>query len=304
MRLLLALAAFATVMLSSCGSYTPIRTHFNKGAHFYSQENYEGAIREYRLALEEDPLDHRARFNLAVSLEAMEETAAARAEYEAILAQNPDDLRANINLAVIEIEANETESGHARLARMIALHPTLPAPRIALATQHFREGREAEAEALARQGLALDSTDVEANHLLAEILVRRATDAPVSDGAAAALLDEAREKLRLVLKYEPDDLAALLTLGRLERRAGNVEASRGFYRRVLLQKRTSLEAHLALAAIAEESGEHDLAVHHLWQARALDPKHPELANVSERLVHLYEILRREESEQPETRLSH
>lgn len=49
---------------------TPIRTHFNKGVYEYSAGDYDAAISEFRLAIEEDPGDRRARFNLAEALEA------------------------------------------------------------------------------------------------------------------------------------------------------------------------------------------------------------------------------------------
>ena len=75
-------------------TYTPVRTHFNKGVRLYDEENYSGAGREYRLAIEEDPMDHRAHFNLAMTLEEQGRTDLARAEYEWILSVRPDDLRA------------------------------------------------------------------------------------------------------------------------------------------------------------------------------------------------------------------
>ena len=97
-------AAAALLLLApACASYTPIRTHFNKGVQLYGEENWSGAAREYRLALEDDPMDHRARFNLAMTHEKMERPDLAREEYQWILSVRPDDLRASVNLAASEL---------------------------------------------------------------------------------------------------------------------------------------------------------------------------------------------------------
>src|SRR5262245_20426779 len=105
----------ASLALGGCATYTPIQTHINKGVRLYNEKNYSGAAREYRLALEEDPLDYRARFNLAMSLEELGRKDQAREEYEWILSQRPGDLRATVNLAGMDIEAGDRDAGYARL---------------------------------------------------------------------------------------------------------------------------------------------------------------------------------------------
>jgi tetratricopeptide (TPR) repeat protein len=62
-------AAILLVLLAAgCGTYSPLDSHYNRGVEFYDQGRLADAIREYQLALEEDPENYRARYNLAVAL--------------------------------------------------------------------------------------------------------------------------------------------------------------------------------------------------------------------------------------------
>ena len=276
------LGAVAAALLASCATYTPIRTHFNQGVRLYEEENWAGAAREYRLALEEDPCDHRARFNLAVTLEEMGRTDLARAEYEWIIANRPGDLRASANLAAIEIEEGNKEAGYARLQALVDRYETMAMPRVALASHYVRDGRTEEALVLVRQALEIDSSDIEANFLLGRILEER-SDFP---GARAAY-----EKS---LANAPNDVASLLALGRVERATGKPDLARSYYRRAAGRNRNSLEAHRALAQMAEESGSLEEAVRHLWEVRRLE-KEPSSQTWSD-LLRLYEALARQAQE--------
>jgi Flp pilus assembly protein TadD len=276
------LAAVLAVLAAGCSTTpSPVRTHFNQGVRLYAEENYPGAAREYRLALEEDPLDHRARFNLAVTLEEMERTDLARAEYEWILSVRPEDLRASANLAAIDIETGNAEAGYARLQGLVDRYPTMAMPRVALATHYFREGRLDEAEMLVFQAVKIDGSDIEANFLHGQILEKRGQ------------LVEARASYERALKNAPNDVASLMALGRVERASGRPDLARSYLRRAVSRRRNSLEAHRALAELEEEAGNFEAAAGHLWEVRRLDREGAD--RVSSDLARVYrELLRREE----------
>jgi tetratricopeptide (TPR) repeat protein len=276
------LTAVLSALVAGCSTTpSPVRTHFNKGVLLYDDENYAGAAREYRLALEEDPLDHRARFNLAVTLEEMERTDLARAEYEWILSVRPEDLRASANLAAIDIETGNAEAGYARLQGLVDRYQTMAMPRVALATHYFREGRLDEAEMLVFQALKIDGSDIEANFLHGQILEKRGQ------------LAEARASYERALKNAPNDVASLLALGRVERALGRPDLARSYLRRAVSRRRNSLEAHRALAELEEEAGNLEAAAGHLWELRRLDREGAD--RVSSDLTRVYrELLRREE----------
>jgi Tfp pilus assembly protein PilF len=286
---LLALAVF--VSACSTPSSCP-QGHFERGVRLYGEDNFEGAAREYRLAIEDDPMDIRAHFNLAVTLEEMKRPDLAREEYAWILSVRPEDLRASVNLAAMEIESGQREIGYSRLEGVVARYPTLAMPRVALATHYYREDRMEEAENLVRDGLAKDPSDIEGNFLLGTILVAKAERLDAGDPARAGILIDARKHFELALKNAPNDIPSLLALGRLARLEGRSARARDYFRRVTLHKRSSLEAHLALADLAEENGELEEAAYQLWQVRKIDPKRTE--EVSSRLARIYDALRRQE----------
>ncbi len=124
------------------GSYSPVRTAFNRGVHLASVGELEAAVSEYRDALRIDAEDYRARFNLASTLEdladrdeandnvqrASERRQAARAQYETLLRRKPGELRASINLALREHADSERESAFVRLTATAEAHPRDPRP--------------------------------------------------------------------------------------------------------------------------------------------------------------------------------
>jgi tetratricopeptide (TPR) repeat protein len=273
----------AACVAAGCATPSEVRTHFNKGVRLYDEGNYAGAAREYRLAIEEDALDIQSHFNLAMSLEEMGRRDLAREEYVWILNARPGDLRASANLAAMEIEEGQKDAGYARLQGLVAQYDTLAMPRVALATHYLRDGRLDEAETLVRDALKRDESDIEANFLLGAVLVARGDP---------GLHAEARKAFETALKNSPNDVPSLLALGRLARDDGKFDRARDYFRRVVLQKRNSLEAHAALAEMNEQAGDLEEAAYQLWQVRKIDPKRADEASRS--LVRIYDALRRQE----------
>ena len=281
------------VILTGCSTPSSCpRGPFERGVRLYDEENYAGAAREYRLAIEDDAMNIRAHFNLAMTHEQMNRPDLAREEYGWILSVCPDDLRASVNLAAMEIEAGEREVGYARLEGVISRYPTLAMPRVALATHYYREDRLDQAEALVKDALQRDPSDVEANFLLGMIVMTRAERLDAEDPVRGDLLKEARKQFELSLKNSPNDVPSLLALGRLARLEGHTDRARDYYRRVTLQKRNAIEAQLALADLSEEAGDLEETAYRLWQIRKIDPKRSE--EVSRRLARIYDVLRRQE----------
>ena len=82
-------SALLLVLLSSCGSYTPLNSHYNRGVELYDQGRLPDAIREYRLALEDDADNARTHYNLAVCFHDQGKKDAAAAEYQEVLRLAP-----------------------------------------------------------------------------------------------------------------------------------------------------------------------------------------------------------------------
>ncbi len=303
---LLALFSVATAACLKRG-VTPIRTHFNQGVYHYSHGDYEAAISEYRLAIEEDAGDHRALFNLAEALESrathldrrgqIEQAEALRREaeehYRTLLAADPGHLRANVNLAARELQLGDEAAAEARLRSTIERHPRSVQPRVALAAHRFRRDDPAavlDAVALLEEALARDRTSVDANVLLGHAYAALDLHGNPDPELAAG----AREAYERALDYAPADVGALMGLARLERRAGKPDRAESLARRVLYVRPDLLGAHLMVADLLETRGELEEATAHLWRARQLedDARKPHLPpeDYRRRLLGLYRRL--------------
>ncbi len=286
---------------------TPIRTHFNKGVYHYSKGDFDSAASEFRMALEENAADRRARFNLAEALEARatrleragepERAEALRSEaeehYRAILAADPAHLRASVNLAAREFQRGDEAAGEARLRAAIEREPRSALPRVALAAHRLRRGDPASLRAaveLLEAAVDRDPAHVDANALLGDAYAALAEHAG-DDGADVAA--RARDAYERALDHHPNDLGALIALARLERRAGRPSDAEALLRRALYVRDDLLEAHLMLSEILAAEGALEAATAHLWRARQLeDPRRPRLApdEYRQRLLELYRRL--------------
>ena len=294
---------------------TPIRTHFNQGVYHYSHGDYETAISEYRLAVEEDAGDHRALFNLAEALESRatrlerdgrgEQALALRNEaeehYRALLVDDPGHLRASVNLAAREYHAGDEAGAEARLRATLERHPRSALPRIALAAHRFRRQDVAairDAVGLLEEAVDRDRSNPDANVLLGHALAaleRRGADDPDTVSRARAAYGRALDRV-------PGDVGALIGLARLERRAGDADRAESLARRALYVLPDLLTAHLMLADLLEARGELEEATAHLWRARQLEggAREPQLSpeDYRRRLLDLYRRLAEQEGARP------
>jgi len=284
-----AIAAGLLLLLSSCalggGGITPVRTPFNRGVYHQSAGRIDAAIHEYRLALEEDPTDVRARFNLASALEdaagrvedpgerRAELLAEAEGEYRRILEQVPDHLRASVNLASLMARTGREAEARERLLATKRRNPKSVLPRSALAALDVRGGRLEEAEKELRDALRIDPADVPVLHLLGDVQ------------GARGQTEQAGVTYRRALTAHPDDLGVLRALSELEVRGGRPLEARVYLERLLLVDPDDAPAHLLLSRVFEETDDLEGAVFHLWRARDLGAEGA--ASARSRLSRLY-----------------
>ena len=200
------------------GSYTPVRTAFNRGVHLASAGEFEAALAEYRDALREDPEDYRARFNLASTMELLADRGeqardldaaarwrrAARAQYEAVLRSRPGELRASINLALREYGDGDAAAARRRLEATIDRYPNDARALAARARIELLSGSSDAAERSLTAARDRDPTDAATCLMLGDL--QRARGA----------LTEARATFRAALARDDASVAVLRALGELE----------------------------------------------------------------------------------------
>ena len=315
------------------GGVSPVRTAFNKGVYHYSHGDFDEAIAEYRLALEENEGDVYARFNLAVALEAKasrlrdagEAGAAeelqrqAEKEYRSLLEERPEFLRAIVNLAACEYGRGLREQSIRRLEAAIEQFEDATLPRLALAAHQFKELRgETAPDSTSREKFASilnrvedvlrrDPASLQGNMLYGDVHGVLGRQARLADGTsvlgldATAHFDAARQAYGKALVREPSDIATLMALGRLEQAEKNWGAAASPFERVTFIDADHFEARLRLSEALTSLGDLKRATYNLWRARALDrPRNPRLSpeEYRRRLLMLYEQLEmRERSEE-------
>jgi tetratricopeptide (TPR) repeat protein len=298
-----------SLALFSCRSgVTPIRAHFNKGVYHYSRGDFDAAISEYRLALEDERSDYQARFNLAEALEskadlmerrgdgdaASELRQEAEEQYRTILTEKPADVRASVNLAALELAQGKRQAAESRLQATIDRHPGSPLPRVAMAAHLLRESAGEMAPVEEAQEILTEALDRDPGSVGANMLLGYAYDLEARLGGSDPSLEEkARRAFDKALDGYSRDVATLLALARLEQRVGEPEAATRWLRMALHADPRNLDAHLLMADSLEAVGDLEGATRHLWLGRRLeDERAPKLApeEYSRRLLALYQRL--------------
>jgi len=271
---------------------TPVQTAFNRGVYQYSQGNYDQAISEYRLAVEENSDDYRAWFNLGVALEANAEvqrklnrkdqaanlSRQAEQAYRKVIALKPGNLRASVNLAAIEYARGQKNQAKQRLMKLAKLHPQQALPRTALAAHFLAEKNLQQAKTHLQTATRLQPGHLEAQYMLGRTLWRLKDP----DGARAAFAN--------ALKRDENDVATLVALGELEYTQGRYVEAGVLLKSALYIDSQLQRAHHVLGLTGEKQGDLELAVTHLWQARRLSTDSSQIESYNRKLLSLYQAL--------------
>ena len=199
-----------------------------------------------------------------------ERTAFARAleEYVAVQRYNADRPEGRLNLGNLYAVRNEPERALAEYRKALEIDPTFVAAYANLADLHRALGREDEAEAALRQGLAKQPRAAALHHALGLGLVRQKKSA------------EALRELGEAVRLDPADAryayvwaVALNDAGRPQEAAQALESAlaRNPYDRDLL---------MALAQYAAQANRREAAADYAKRLVALDPQNPDYARLA------------------------
>jgi tetratricopeptide (TPR) repeat protein len=245
----------ALALLAACSTYSPLDSHYNRGVEFYDRGDRAEAIREYTLAIEDDPEHYRAHYNLAVCLQDLGKLDEAL-----------------VNLAALRLEQGREAEALPLLERAARSDPDSGFPRSSLGSYHERKGDLARAEAEYRASVALEPAHVAGHHRLGLLLARRGD----LEGAVA--------EFDAALDSHPDDLATLLASSEARERKGDSRGALLHLERALERARDRADLWVRLAALYEAEGRLEDAMAALWEARAVG------ADVKQRLASLHSRL--------------
>jgi tetratricopeptide (TPR) repeat protein len=206
-------------------------------------------------------------------LPAGERTAFARAleEYVAVQRYNADRPEGRLNLGNLYAVRNEPERALAEYRKALEIDPTFVAAYANLADLQRALGREAEAEAALRQGLAKQPRAAALHHALGLGLVRQKKSAEaLRELGEAARLDPADARYAYVWAV------ALNDAGHMSDALGALEAAlqRHPYDRDLL---------LALARYAAQAGRREQAAGYASRLREIEPENLDYARLAAQL---------------------
>ena len=238
------LLMFVLAGISVC-QQDSVESHLGNGYEALKQDNYDGAVREFRAALEIDPkLTLRARFPLAVALFEMHKLEEARAELETVRREAGDHPNVSYYLGRIDVDEQKFASAISNFSKAVA-EPPFPDNAYYLGFAYFKQGDFANAEKWLKEAERVLPQDYRAPYQLSLVYrkqgrqeeaakamalsgeLRRKNEGDTAlKGQCAEKLDKGpREEARAVCQqlYDPENAEKLTALGTIYGQHGDPE---------------------------------------------------------------------------------
>lgn len=265
------------LIVAACSTPSSIESHFNRGVDAYGRGDLSTAVREFRMAVEDNPQYYRAWYNLGVAYHDLKQLDLAERAYLKALEMNPGKAEPHINIASIQEERGRLDEAMRRLQLASKAEPDLALPVTAMGHYWERRGDLDRAERLYREAIRRERTHVESNYRLGNLLLN---DGNVDDGL---------QFLEAALKINPDDVPSLLAAARGYATKGKViDAILVLQRAELRIRKVSPRLFLDLADLLAREDRLEDAVKYTWKARdagaAPDEVERRLQNLFERLL--------------------
>jgi putative PEP-CTERM system TPR-repeat lipoprotein len=204
-----------------------------------------------------EPLPH----NLAgVAYEGKQDFSAARSSYNTALGMQPDNIMAMLGLARLDVHDGNVEKARKRYHSVLENHPDNAAAMVALAGLAAQDGQIEKTIELLEKARKADKNAIEPRLMLSAYYLKK--------GMANEALDYANE----AIKIAPQNLVAMLAVGRAQASAGKPEAVQTLSR---LSKKLpdSADVHYFLAEAKARSGDLAGSRQSLQRVLVLKPDH-------------------------------
>lgn len=235
---------------------TLMAAYYNLGAVLFEMEDYEGALGAYEVGLapiDQDlaagrPVDSshaQAYLNLGAIFLRKQEPGRALRAYQTAAGLNPSLATARYNIGYIHYQEDRLDEAYEAYLQALALDRALPLAYLHLGLIDFRRGRTDAAAKWLADGLQKFEAAERRTALLTLVEI----------ALAAGDADAARERYRQVLAEDADDVAALVGLGSLLRRDGQLGEARELLARAGSLSPVSAAVLLERAALARAEGD-------------------------------------------------
>jgi len=232
--------------------------YFDLGEVYLRKQDYALSARHSRRALELDPAYNYARHNLAVAYFHQERYGASEREALQTLAENPQRTDTRILLGRIYLATHKPQQAAAHLRHVLERDPESGMAHYYYGHLLYRQGHYAEAATHLQQALSWQPQDFWLHYELGRALQQA--------GRAESALDQYQQALSLAKRPE-----VLNAIGALHLLAGRTQAARTYFRQALALAPDNPEAHVNLALIELEDGDHAAAIDRLRQVLASGP---------------------------------
>lgn len=237
MRVLAPLLLLALLALSACDTAAErAEAHYQRALALLAEGDSDRAMVEFRNVFRLDGAHVAARLAYAAELRRQGETREAYGQYLRIAEQAPQNLEARRALIELALAGQDFATAAENVDAAFALAPADPSIRAYKATIDYRQGRTAEAVAMAKAVVAEDPAEVPAQMvLIADLLARGETAQGLAATDAALERAPGDASLHLVRLRTLEEMGDRAAAGaELERMAGLFPEDEGI-RRALIQ---------------------------------------------------------------------
>ena len=259
---LLALPLGGLLVLCNLAEATPTtedaQLYFDLGEVHLRKRDYTLSARHSRRALELDPEYNYARHNLAVAYFHQERYRESEREALHTLAENPRRTDTRVLLGRLYLTTNKPQQAEAHLRRALERDPESGMVHYYYGRLLYRQGHYAAAATHLQQAFSWQPQDFWLHYELGRSLQQA--------GQIKAALSQYQRALSVERRPE-----ALVAIGALHLLAGRIQAARTHLLQALELAPDNPEAHVNLALIELENGDHATAIDRLRQVLARGP---------------------------------
>jgi len=261
-------------------------SHNNRGVLLLNDADFEGAIEEFRAALETEPEFLVARVNMGRALMLQGNNDEALGVFEDVLRRDPTLLEVENFVGNIYMEKKDYRGAEEHLRRATAIDPDNADAHNSLGILYEREERWEEAIVEYRRVTEIDPEYGEGYNNLGNVFKRQGRGA------------EAEAMYRRAIEADPAFVGSYNNLALLFQEQGRIDAAIDYYRRAVERAPDHPQVRLNLGSLFYAQGKLEEAKAEFKRALELDPGYAEAHN---NLGAVYGQLKEYELEQEELR---